>query len=96
MAFKMKGFSGFGNSPMKQTTKTALEGLAEVAAVSQHNLGGGGIRILKDGRKLKMTDGIIVYDDSTKQVNKTTKLDKPKIKPKRQPVRNKKIIVTGP
>ena len=88
MAFKMKGFGGFGNSPIKQITKTAFEGLAELLPKLKsikYDVHGYPI-----GFRRVDPDGYVYTTDKYGNKIYTQKQDKIERQPERQPVRDKK------
>ena len=110
MAFKMKGFSGFGNSPMKKIklknifkrnkNKKTEEDIAreeyEKRTKNLKNVSKRASKTAVEGLAEGAASSFIGKSKTLNpKTNKTTKQDKPK----RQPVRNKqksKTIVTGP
>ena len=108
MAFKMKGFSGFGNSPMKKIklknifkrnkNKKTEEDIAreeyEKRTKNLKNVSKRASKTAVEGLAEGAASSFIGKSKTLNpKTNKTTELDKPKRQPVRKPVRNNKPIL---
>ena len=108
MAFKMKGFSGFGNTPVKKIkiknifkrnkNKKAPDEIAREEYEKQRE----NLKNISKRASETAVEGLVEGAGSSfigksktlnPKTNKTTELDKPKRQPVRKPVRNNKPIL---
>ena len=108
MAFKMKGFSGFGNTPVKKIkiknifkrnkNKKTEEDIAreeyEKRTKNLKNVSKRASKTAVEGLAEGAASSFIGKSKTLNpKTNKTTELDKPKRQPVRKPVRNNKPIL---